>query len=393
MKEERFDVLSPSFRADPYPRYAAMRGSSPVCQVDPGGMWAVSRWADVLFVLKNPALFSSQGFRAAMEPPWIGYNPLVHSMLALDPPAHTRLRSLVSRAFGGGTVSRLAPKVERLAEELADKLVGEVDFVKAFATPLPAFAIGEILGLDSTLHVYFKRWADDIVSIAPEPLSEAHATRVRTTIADLSGYLRGVVAARRREPADDTVSALIGAEADGPSLTEVEVVDFLVLLLNAGLETTTHLLSNTMILLARRPELWDRLRASPALAAPFVEEMLRYDGPAHSLPRISTADMTLAGVTIPQGSLVLALVASANRDERRFADPDRFDIDRGSQGGLQFGHGIHFCIGALLARMEARIAVSVLTRRFHRVELGKGEIRYNRALPVRGPVELLLRLS
>lgn len=391
MNEERLDFLSPSVRADPYPHYAAMRRSSPVCQVDPGGMWAVSRWDDVLFVLKNPALFSSQGFKAVLEPPWTGYNPIGHSMLALDPPMHTRLRGLVSRAFGASTTSRLAPRVERRAEELSEAIAGEVDFVEAFATPLPAFVIGEILGLDPALHVHFKRWADDIVSIAPEPPSEAHAAEVRTTIEELSRYLRDVVAARRREPADDTVSALLRAEVDGQSLTEREIVDFLVLLLLAGLETTANLLGNAMRLFAKRPELWERLRASPALAAPFVEEMLRYDGPGHSLPRIATADVTLAGVTIPQGSLVLALLASANRDERRFAEPDRFDLERGAQGGLAFGHGIHFCIGALLARMEARIALEVLTRRFHGVELRAGEIRYNRTLTVRGPVALPLR--
>lgn len=390
--EERLDVLSPSFRADPYPFYAEMRRSWPVCRVEPGGMWAVSRWEDVLAVLKNPGVFSSQGFKAAWEPAWVGRNPLAHSMLALDPPAHTRLRGLVTRAFGASTTSRLAPKVERLADALADELVGEVDFVEAFAAPLPAFVIGEILGLDPALHVHFKRWADDILSVAPEPRSEEHAARVRTTIAELSGYLREVVATRRREPTDDTVSELLRAEVDGQTLTEAELVDFLVMLLLGGLETTTHLLGSTMMLLAQQPALFERLGAEPSLAAPFVEEMLRYDGPSHSLPRITTADVTLAGVTIPAGSLVLALVGSANRDERRYVDPDRFDVDRGSQGGLQFGHGIHFCIGALLARMEARVAVEVLARRFRRVELGAGEIRYNRTLTVRGPVELPLRL-
>ncbi|MDI3290805.1 cytochrome P450 [Polyangium sp. 15x6] len=391
--EERFDVLSPSFRADPFPRYTAMRRSSPVCQVDPGDMWAVSRWEDVLFVLKNPGIFSSQGFKAAWEPPWIGYNPLAHSLVALDPPAHTRLRSLVTRAFGAGTASRLAPKVERLAEELASKLVGEIDFVDVFATPLPAFVIGEILGVDPALHKHFKRWADDILSVAFEPRSDEHAAQVRTTIAELSRYLREVVDARRREPADDTVSDLLRAEVDGQSLTEQEIVDFLVVLLLGGLETTTHLLGNTMILLSEQLALWDRLRQEPALAAPFVDEMLRYDGPSHSIPRITTEEVTLSGVTIPPGSLVLALLASANRDERRYTDPDRFDIDRGSQGGLQFGHGVHFCIGALLARMEARVALEVLTRRFRGVELGAGEIRYNQMLTVRGPISLSLRFS
>ena len=189
------------------------------------------------------------------------------------------------------------------------------------------------------------------------------------------------------------MSDLIGADLSGRSLTETEIIDFLVLLLLAGLETTTHLLGNTMILLAAQPALWDRLRGDPALAAPFVEEMLRYDGPAHALPRITTAEVTLAGVTIPQGSLVLALVASANRDERRYADSERFDVERSAQGSIPFGHGIHTCVGALLARMEARSTLEVLTRRFRRVELGAGEIRYNRTIAIRGPVELPLRFS
>ncbi|WP_437581951.1 cytochrome P450 [Sorangium sp. So ce887] len=383
------NIFDTAFRANPYPYLAELRRASPVCQVEPGGMWAVTRYEDVLFVLKNPEVFSSGGFKVAWQPPWVGYNPMANSMLAMDPPAHTRLRGLIHRAFGASTVARLEPRVRAVAEDLASRLVGEVEFVDAFAMPLPAFVIGELLGMDHALRRNFKRWTDDILSITPAPHEDAE--RVRKTIADLTGYMREVIAARRRAPADDTVTDLLGAEVDGQRLTDTEVIDFLVLLLIGGLETTTHLLGNMMIYFAAHDGMMDRLRADPALIPLFVEEMLRYDGPVMALPRIATSEVSLSGVTVPAGALVLPFPASANRDEKKFPDPDRFDLNRGSQGGLHFGHGIHFCIGAALARMEARVALDVLLARFRRIERAAAEVQYNGAITVRGPAELFLR--
>ncbi|WP_437680288.1 cytochrome P450 [Sorangium sp. So ce131] len=386
---QTINVFDPAFRADPYPRLAELRRVSPVCQIEPGGMWAVTRYEDVLFVLKNPELFSSGGFKAAWEPPWVGYNPMANSMLAMDPPAHARLRGLIHRAFGASTVARLEPRVRAVADALAGDLVGEVEFVDGFALPLPAFVIGELLGMDPALRRNFKRWTDDILSITPDRPEDAE--RVRKTIADLTGYIREVIAARRRAPAEDTVTDLIRAEVDGQRLTDTEIIDFLVLLLIGGLETTTHLLCNSMIYLAAHSSMMDRLRADPALIPLFVEEMLRYDGTVLALPRLATRDVTLSGVTVPAGALVLPFLSSANRDERKFPDPDRFDLHRGSQGAVSFGHGVHFCIGAALARMEMRVALETLLARFRRVERGAGELQYNRAITVRGPVELPLR--
>ena len=391
--DEPMNILSPAFRADPYPYYAELRRRGPVSQVDPGGMRAVSRYEEVLFVLKHPERFSSQGFKAAWQPPWVGENPLANSLIAMDPPAHPRLRALVSRGFGPQPAARLEPRVRALAGELADGLRGgETDFISALAMPLPAFVIGELLGLDHALHGSFKRWADDILSVTPELPPPEQIARVRATIAEVDGYLREVIATRRRAPTDDAVSDLLRAEIDGQSLTDTELVNFLVVLLLGGLETTTHLLGNALIYLSEHPELMARLHANPALVPRFVEEILRYDGPSHSLPRITTEATTLAGVTLPRGAVVLALVASANRDERVYPAPDRFDLERGSQGGLQFGHGIHFCIGAALARMEARLAIEAIVTRYARVERSAGEIIYNLTLTVRGPVALPLRL-
>lgn len=395
---DRVDILSPALRADPYPHYAELRRSSPVCQVDPGGMWAVSRHDDVVHVLRHPELFSSQGFRKAWQPPWLGYNPLANSLLAQDPPSHARLRGLVSRAFGAPVVARIEPGLRALAGELADRLAGEggapgfVDFVGAFAMPLPASAIAALLGLDAGLSAHFKRWGDDILSVTPELPDEARAARVRGSVAELCNYLGEVVAARRRAPGEDLASRLLLAELDGQRLTDAEVIEMLTALLLGGFETTTHLLGNTMVFLAAHPEEMDRLRADPSLVPAFVDEMNRYDGPSQSLPRIAAEDVTLSGVTIPRGALVLALVGSANRDERRYPDPDRFDVRRGAPG-IGFGHGIHVCIGAALARMEARIALEVLVSRFRRVQLAPGPIEYNRTLAVRGPVALPLRMT
>lgn len=388
-----FDILDPAFRRDPYPCYAVMRREHPVCRVEPAGMWAISRHEDVRFVLEHPEVFSSSGFRQAWEPAWVGYNPLARSMLAADPPAHTRLRALVQRGFGARVAARLEARVGALAGQLAQALEGELEVVEAMCAPLPAFVIGSLLGLDARLHGEFGRWAEDILSITPEPPSDAHAQRVKGSIGELSGYLREVVADRRRQPTDDTVTDLVRAEVEGQALSTAEIVDFLVLLLLGGLETTTHVVGNGLRLWSEQPGLLDAVRAEPERLGDFVDELLRYDGAVHTLPRLTTRDVELHGVTIPQGSLVAALVGSANRDEQVYAEPDRFDIGRRARGGLAFGRGIHFCIGAGLARMEVRAALAAVAQQVVRIEPGDEPIEYNRTLTVRGPVRMRLRFE
>lgn len=390
--QARVNILDPAFRADPYPHYAALRRDSPVCQVDPGGMWAVSRHDDIVAMLRDPARFSSRAFRAVWEPAWVGYNPLARSILAMDGPTHTRLRALASRAVGPRAVARLEPAIRERAARLAAQIDGEVDLVEAFAAPLPAFVIATLLGLDPALGVRFKRWADDFLSVTPEPLDDGHAARVRGTIAELSAYMHAVIGERRRAPVDDMVSELLRPDGDGQIMSDAEVLEFMIAILLGGLETTTHLLATSAVYLAEHPEMLARLRAEPSRVAGFVEEMLRYDGPSQTLPRVTTCEVTLAGVTIPAGSLVLALVGSAGRDERRFPDPDRFDLERGA-AALNFGHGVHFCLGAALARMEAQIGIDALVRRFVAIERLPGPLEYNRTMTVRGPVAAPLRMT
>jgi len=387
-------IFDPAFRANPYPFYAELRQRQPLCQVEPAGLWAVSRHQDVSFVLKHPELFSSQGFRAAWEPAWLGYNPVARSILAMDGPPHAKLRALVTRAFGARALARLEPRIRELAGELAAAVAraGEVEFISQFALPLPAFVIAELLGLPRSLWPRFKQWADDVASVTPVPESAEQVTRVRASITEMTGYFTEVIAERRRAPIDDFISDLMRAEVDGQSLSDEELLSFAAVLLLGGFDTTTYLLANAVRILAERPALCTALRHDGANLAGFVEEVLRYDPPVHGLPRIATQDVRLAGGTVPRGAMVLALLGSANRDEQVFPEADRFDAQR-REPGISFGSGVHGCLGAALVRLEARLALQALLGQARGISCPPGELVWNRSLTVRGPVAMQVRLE
>lgn len=389
----RVNLMLPEVRANPYPIYAELRRKSPVCEVDPGGVWAVARYSDVQFVLKNPELFSSAGFQSYLKPAWVEHNPIASSILVMDAPAHGKYRGLVSRAFTTRLLASMEVRVRAVADQLADRLLarGEVDFMAEFATPLPAAIIGELLGIETSQHGNFKRWGADMSAITPAPPSEELVTSVRKTLAEMAGYLQEVVDARRRAPANDLVSELIRARVDGEVLTDAEILSFLFLLLPAGFETTANLLANAMLGFLDRPGDFARLRAEPALVPAFIEEVLRHDSPVHGIPRIATADVELGGATVPKGAMVLVLLGSANRDEAQFPDPDRFDLGRDAQGGVAFGHGAHFCLGAALTRMEGRIGIEALLSRFQGFSRLADKLEWTPTLTVRGPVTLPVR--
>ena len=386
------NLLHPDVRANPYPVYAELR-RGPVRRVEPGDLWAVSRYDDVQFVLKNPESFSSGGFQTLLKPAWLPHNPLGDSILALDAPEHTGKRALVASAFNARSIARMAPLVQAIAGELADSLPagGEVDFMAAFAEPLPARMIGEILGLDPSLHSEFKRWGDDLAAITPIEPSEELAASIRKTVAEMERYLQEVLDARRRAPGDDIVSDLIRAKINGESLTNAELMAFLFLLLPAGFETTTGLFSNSILGFVERPDDLARLRVNRALIPAFIEETLRWNPPVHGVLRLTTRDVELQGVTVPRGSMVVALLASASRDEAQFPGADRFDMHRGSQGGMAFGQGLHFCLGVSLARLEGRIGLEALLSRFKGFERPPGDISWNRSLNLRAPTALPVR--
>jgi cytochrome P450 len=390
---ERINLFSPEMRADPYPGYAEMRRSSPVCKVDPIDCWAVTRYEDALHVLKDNSLFSAAGIAHMIQNPGVGHNPITDSLAVKDPPVHTKLRALVSRAFSAAVIPRIEPRARASADEGAERLrTGDfVDFYKAFSVPVATSVIANLLGLDPALRDSFMRWSTHIVSINPAMPPET-IDEVSESVTTLKRYLTEVIAVRRKEPRDDLVSDLIAAEVDGQALTHDEIMGFLFLLLLAGLETTSHLLTNAVRVLVRRRALHDRIRKDPALIPAFVEEVLRFDPPVYADIRLTTAEAQVGGTTIPAGSLITVLLGSVNRDERLFEDPDTFDIDRRRQIGFSFTYGIHSCLGAALARAEARVALEVLCSLPGYFEEQPGEQEWAVSATVRGLLRYPVRL-
>jgi cytochrome P450 len=392
----RLNLVHPEVLANPYPHFARLRRDSPVCQVDPGGIWAVTRYADVMHVLKNPQLFSSAGLQRSMLPPWLDHNPVAHSLLVMDAPQHGRLRALVSRAFGTSMLTRLEPLLRATAGQLVDAMLAQrtVDFLPALALPLPAAAVGHLLGLDASLYARFKLWSDDLgaVSATAEADHEGQK-RIRHTIQEMEHYLREVVAERRRTPREDLVSALLQARVDGEALTDAELMAFLFLLLVAGFETTVNLLGNGAVLLADHPELLARLRAEPALVPSFIEEVLRYESPAQSTFRLTLEEVELGGVRLPQHSMLILLLGSASRDEAYVPDAERFVLERPQRGNLAFGHGVHFCLGAALTRLEARVALEALLPRIRSLSRGPEPLQWTPSIQLRALTRLPVEVS
>jgi cytochrome P450 len=391
----RPNLLSPTVQANPYPLYAELRRHHPVCQVDPGGMWAISRYDDVLYVMKNPQLFSSSIIGGMNELASTKDDPSPESMIGMDPPRHTQMRGLVNRAFTPRALARMEPLIRANAERLAAELGtrARVDFMADFAVPMAASVIGEVMGLDASIHKELKRWSDDFMSSNMGAVSPERLAQIQDSFRQQRGYLEAAINARRRQPTQDMVSELLEAEVEGRKLTQAELLSFLSLLLTAGLETTTHLLGHTIVALAERPELHQRVRQSPELIPALIEEMLRYEPPAQNTLRVSTAEVEVGGVRLPAGAPLIVMLGSANHDEKYFPDPERLDLERpGSNKNIPFGHGIHFCIGAALARLQARLALEALLSRYQAFVRLPEPITYTPSLIVRGPVSLPLQL-
>ncbi|WP_205525780.1 cytochrome P450 [Pyxidicoccus trucidator] len=383
---QTYDLFAPTTDAERLDLYARMRGEPGLCRIAPFGAYAAARYEDVRAIQKDAQRFSSEALAVSAAPPWLGPNPVAQSLVTRDPPRHTQLRALVNRAFGPSGMARLEAQVRREAETLAEAAVRqrEVDFVDALSFVLPRNIIGRMLGLEPSTFTEFKRWSVNMGLIS-SAVPEQHQG-IRDTVKEMEAYLGDVIAARRRQPGDDMVSDLVRAEVEGQQLTDAEVLSFLFLLLPAGMETTAQLIGNAAILLARFPEHLEHARADKAHIVRFLEEVLRYEPPAQFAFRVAVTDVELSGTKVPAGSLVMGLVASANRDERVFEQPDRFlpGRDKGTQH-LSFGHGIHFCLGAQLARMEARLALEALVPRIRAVELRSPDIQWLPGLTIHGP--------
>lgn len=389
------NIAGPGHKADPYPFYARLRAESPVYRVtlpDRRPAWLITRYDDVVAALKDERLVKNKlaalSLEQAARQPWVPrmFRPLERNMLDLDPPDHTRLRALVHRAFTPRLVEQMRGRIQALADELLSTASGRgsMDLIRDYALPIPTTIIAEMLGVPDADRHRFHRWSRVIVSATPSGWGMIKA--IPSAIAFLR-YIRRLVTAKRAEPRDDLVSSLVQVEEAGEQLSEDELVSMVFLLLIAGHETTVNLIGNGMLALLGNPAEMTRLREDPTLIKSAVEELLRYDSPLETATeRYAREDVTIAGVTIPRGGIVYAALASANRDERQFPDPDRLDIAREPNRHLSFGLGPHYCLGAPLARLEGQVAIGTLVSRLPNLRLAveRGSLRWRRGLVLRG---------
>jgi len=357
--------------------YAVLRREVPIGYDESASCWVVSRHADVSALLRDRRLGRVFTPRqpADVFAAWNRIN--ADAMLDLEPPAHTRARRLVSAAFTPRRVAALREPVRRLAERLLDAAVDgdRLELMSGLAEPLPVAVIAELLGVPEEDRHRLRPWSRDIVGLYELAYDDTAEDRAVTAAAEFDGYLRGLIADRRRRPGEDLLTALVAASEEGDRLTEDEVVATAVLLLNAGHEATVNALGNGMLALLLTPGALGRLRAEPGLLAPAVEEMIRYDAPLSMFQRTAFVDVDVTGRTVRAGERVGLLLGSANRDERAFARPDLFDVSRPDNPHVGFGAGIHYCVGAPLARLEMQIALKVLLSRYRRLELAADPVR------------------
>lgn len=403
-----FDLGNPATNANPFPEFARLRADDPVHWSPAMKAWIVTRYADVKQIALNnrqisadrltPFFKTNSEYRSGTIESLVRY--LNHWMVFRDPPDHTRLRRLFNKAFTPTSVENLRPNVESIVSHLIDAMEAKagrgetVDYIADFAYPLPASVIMDLLGVPRADLERVKVWSDDIaLFIGTAQVAGNKYLRAEAGAKAMSNYFRGLVEDRTAAPRDDMISQLVLARDDRDALTTDEIIGTSILLLFAGHETTTNLIGNGFFYSMKHREQWQRLVDDPTLVDAAVEEHLRFDGPSGALARVTAADLELGGKTIRQGQRVFAFVNAANRDPEAFDEPERFDIGRVQNPHLTFGHGIHFCLGAPLARLEARIALLRLAERLPDIRLCVGEPQWHDSLILRGvkalPVALI----
>jgi cytochrome P450 PksS len=394
------DITRPDFKADPFPFYAMLRAYEPVYRARMGRLegWLLTRYDDVLSALKDPRLAKDmrrvQGAAEMSKRPWMPEFVLAlqNNMLDQDDPKHARLRALVHRAFTPARIEGLRSRILAIANELLDAVQarGEMELIRDFALPLPLTVISELLGVSAADRVRFQRLSQNMLV----PPTTFNTVRMLPAVWALIRLLRRFLDERRRNPQDDLLTALAQAEDAGDRLTEDEQVAMVMLLLIAGHETTVNLISSGTLALLQHPDQREWLRARPEAIKTAVEELLRFTNPVETATeRYAAEDLTLHGQPIRRGELVLAVLASANRDESQFPHPDELDLSRDPNRHLAFGHGIHFCLGAPLARMEGQIAINLLLERLRdlRLAVPAEKLRWRQTPVVRGLSALPLR--
>ena len=385
----RLDFDSPDFLADPYPLYHRLRAADPVHR-SAWGDWYLTRYADVTMALNDqrfcrespggPNPLSSEQREPTvferMMSKWITYR---------DPPAHTRLRGLVNTAFTPRMVEGLRPRIEDIVGGLLDDVrdAGSMDVVAALTYPLPVIVISEMLGVPTADRGLFKEWSRQLAVGLDTGMTEDAERAIPATL-ELTAYIRELVTERRKRPKDDLISALTAAEAEGDKLSEEELVATCVLLLWAGHETTKNLIGNGLLALLRNPRQFEKLKNDSGLIKNAVEEFSRYDSPVQKISRWTTEDIKIGRTTVPKGQLVVSLLGAANRDPEQFPDPDRLDIARRDVAPVAFGRGIHTCVGAPLARIEAQIAIGAVLRRMPHLALQEDGLEWQKTTSLRG---------
>ena len=357
----QYNPLSPEVMENPYPYYTELRNKAPVAWIEPLQAWAVSRYVDVDFALRNPQIFSSAEFTKQTLGD-LNPTPDILWILDMNPPDHTRLRKLVNKGFLPRIIRSLEPRVQEITRQLITALrsQAEGDLVSALSGPLPTTVIAEMLGVETERLDEFKRWSDDLVLGTSRPTDEAVRARVRKSGAALRNYFERLIERRRTDPGEDVITALVRAEEEHDMLSADEILGLAILLLLAGNETTTNLIGNAVRNLLSHPAELAKVRADRTLVPSLVEEVLRYESPVQLLPRVTACEVELDGGKIPAGATVFLLLGAANRDERKFPEADRFDVTRNPQDHVAFGYGIHYCLGAPLARLESRHALEQL---------------------------------
>jgi pimeloyl-[acyl-carrier protein] synthase len=394
-----YNPFLPEFRRDPYPFYRRLREADPI-HWNPPGIWILTRHADAVWLLRNTTM--SSDFRNselyAIFREMQGIDPAderTPSMLFRDPPDHTRLRRLVTKAFTMNRIEGMRPHMQEIVDRLVGDALekGEMDVVADLAYPLPVRVICEMLGVPEEDHHRFHVWSKDLVATLDPMVGPDVMARAMVSGTAFDEYFVDLIAKRRREPKDDLLTALIQAEEEGGHLSEEELLTQLVLLLVAGHETTVNLISNGMLALLQSPGELRRLRDDPSIIKPAVEELLRYYPPVQLTGRIALQDMEMDGRRVRRGQQVVALVGAANRDPSVFADPDRLDLTREPNHHVAFGGGIHHCLGSSLARIEGQVALATLVRRTGAIELLTDDPVWKETITLRGLAQLPVRLS
>jgi cytochrome P450 len=374
-----FNPWDPTFRANPYPHYRPLLAGGPRI-IDMGFKFAlVARHADVRAVLTDHGSFSNvqpAGFAFDLQAKALGDAP---SMLGSDPPTQTRLRRLVSRDFTPRRIRELEPRIREIAKNLIDaaERKGEFEVMADLATPLPVMVISELLGVPPDEYRQFKSWSDKIVEALNTVPGAPMPEDISNAFNQLIEYFAGQIERRRKNPGTDLVSALVAAHDEAEALSAGELMQFLMLLLLAGNETTTNLIGNGMLALGRNPDAMAALRSRPELIGGAIDEMLRYDGPVQATFRTAKKDIEIGGTSITAGMGVFVIIAAANRDPAQFKDPEKFDITREPNEHIAFGEGVHYCIGSTLARLEGSIAINAALGRFPNLRLKNPDAAVN----------------